>query len=495
MDTIYTKFTDYRRARFRLMTSICEDRGKKVVIKKNAPGGDALAHLEQIAQNRLILEELYQGKVSVCPCSWEGGSLVFPFLQGTSYLELLRDEAAQNGLSGLLDGLAVYTDLLEGPPANRIPFTYTDAFQLVFGRIPGLEGLDALAISNLDASPGNLIRVAGGTLSLIDYEWVFDFPIPRDFIVYRHLRFLYSEQGFSCLAELTLGDLLEACGVRMEQAALSAMYDGFQQYVCVEDNASLSCAEIFERHRKPIIEGGEGQYRRPPHFVFFDKGEGFNEQEKLVFPAADGDVDLSVDVIGVRSIRFDPFEGQRTLADQLTFTADGGEVLPFETVAGPPAGPRTVLNVPANVTVMVPEGAQSLKISGAVRLMNERDDYWLGQTQAAEAQTGALQQALEGERQQWAAERDSLNAQTAALRQEQDQLLQTREAELEAARQQLAQAAQTHEERERESSERIAAAEQEAAQLRETITALYNSKSWRATAWLRKLRAALRRSQ
>ena len=89
-----------------------------------------------------------------------------------------------------------------------------------------------------------------------------------------HTSYMQPTIQFFYLAGMTLGDLLNACGVQMDLATLNALYDGFQQYVCVEDNAALSCAQIFERHRKPMHEGGDGQFRRPPHFVFLDKGEG-----------------------------------------------------------------------------------------------------------------------------------------------------------------------------------------------------------------------------
>ena len=494
MHTIYSKFTDYRRARFRLMTSIREGSSGKTVVKKNAPGGDAQQHLERIAYNRTLLEPLYAGMLSVCPYKWVGNSLVFPFIEGTSYLDRLREAGTAGGLSGFLSCLQDYLHLLDGGQA-QVPFFYTEAFQLVFGRVAGLEGAPSLALSNLDASPGNIIEDSEKRLHLIDYEWVFDFPIPLDFILFRHLRFLYAEQGFDCLAGLTFGDLLDACGVQMNLGTLNAMYDGFQQYVCVEDNAELSCAQIFERHRKTMHEGGDGQFRRPPHFVFLDKGEGFNEQEKLVFPAEDGEVDLTLDVAGVRAIRFDPFEGQQTLTENLAFTAEDGTALSYSVPSSTASGADLILNNPANATVAIPPGTVKLHISGFLLFMSERDAFWMGRLQATENRVAALEQTLSAERASWEAERASLHAENAASREQQSLELRAREIQLTQAAEQLEREAAARRAFEEQSAVQLAAAQQDAAQLREHLRALQNTRSWRATAWLRKLRSLGRHSQ
>ncbi|MBD5560118.1 MAG: hypothetical protein HDQ87_07175 [Clostridia bacterium] len=487
METIYTKFTDYRRARFRLMTSICErEDGRRVVIKKNAPGGHAEAHLERIMRNRSLLEQLYDGSPAVCPCRRTEGGLEFPFIEGTSCLEVMRRAADTGGMPAFLESLHSYVQLLEGPPENLMPFTYTDAFQVVFGYAGSIDGVPALGTANLDASPGNLIQDAAGMVTLIDYEWVFDFPVPRDFILYRHLRFLFAEQGFACFEGLTLGDLLRECGVRMDLAALDAMYDGFQRYVCVEPGSQLSCAEIFERHRKPAFSAEGSRFRRPPHFVFLDKGEGFNEQEKLIVRGEDGQCSLNVDVSGVCGIRFDPFEGRRTLTENLRFVTDRGTELPYEAPSPAQAGNRILLNEPANTVVTVPEDTKTLTISGSLLLMDEQTDFWLGQLLAAEGRAGELERTL-------VTERETRTAEDNARAAEQTEERRIREAEMASVAEQLEQQRAAQEANLSAVTARAQAAEQDAAQLRAALEAMQNSRSWRATAWLRRLRAALRR--
>ena len=60
-------------------------------------------------------------------------------------------------------------------------FEVTDKFKKVFGDIKLPEDLAGLKAANADMIFGNFIRTDEG-LVCIDYEWFFDFPVPKDFL-------------------------------------------------------------------------------------------------------------------------------------------------------------------------------------------------------------------------------------------------------------------------------------------------------------------------
>lgn len=470
MNTIYTKYTDYRRPRFRIMTSIVEDDGSRSVIKRTAPGGEAGAHLARMVKNAVTLQNLYQDRLKVCPCTQKGRKVVFPFVEGTSYLEHLREAARTGGRTAFLDLLQGYVDFLEGPPENHIPFQETEAFREIFGSYPELAGVPALALSNLDASPDNIIEDAAGNWNLIDYEWVFDFPIPRDLIIFRHLHFLTAERGFALFSELTLEELLKIFNVRADLDLLLTLHAAFQRYVCVEKGSALSEEEIFLRHLKPMQDMREAAEAHNTHFVFLDTGRGFNEQEKLLFPTNDEPLHLQIDTRGVMNLRFDPFEGQRTLADHLKFVTDTGHELPFEAPDLLSIGERTLLNQPANVTVAVPPETAQVVISGSVLRIHGHDEQWLDQTVELTEQISSLATQLAETAEALAAIREIHETEKARADISHDMAIRERDQQLTIA---LAQ---------------IRALE---GVLRQT----HSSGSWKLTRWLRELKSLIRKTQ
>ena len=115
------------------MTSIQEDRGKKSVIKRTAPGGHAQAHLAGLPHNADILQEVYGSRLKVCPCRYEEKRVIFPFVEGRTYLDLLRSTAQNEGKDGFLQFLRTYVEMIEGPAGNHVSFRETKGFREVFG--------------------------------------------------------------------------------------------------------------------------------------------------------------------------------------------------------------------------------------------------------------------------------------------------------------------------------------------------------------------------
>ena len=72
-------------------------------------------------------------------------------------------------------------------------FFATPGFTEVFGGQP--EGFqfagDSYPVTNLDGIFENMMEDKDGKIWVIDYEWVFDFPIPAEFARYRNLAYFY----------------------------------------------------------------------------------------------------------------------------------------------------------------------------------------------------------------------------------------------------------------------------------------------------------------
>ena len=70
-------------------------------------------------------------------------------------------------------------------------FEATPEFETVFGKVPMIDD-KAAAVSNVDGLFENLMVPENeNCIYGIDYEWVFDFPIPEKFLKYRDLLYFY----------------------------------------------------------------------------------------------------------------------------------------------------------------------------------------------------------------------------------------------------------------------------------------------------------------
>ena len=130
----------------------------------------------------------------------------------------------------LVGEIKKYKDVLYSLPDN-IPFTYTKEFDEVFGKETQFSNCMSLKISNIDLIFCNIIPQ--GKWVIIDYEWIFDFPVPIDFIIYRAVHYyLYGSTKRNDLLDFHIFKLL---GISEEdQRIYGVMEQKFQEYVAGE---------------------------------------------------------------------------------------------------------------------------------------------------------------------------------------------------------------------------------------------------------------------
>lgn len=157
----YVKFACLRKPEFRVFTAIAGDH----VIKRPLTSA-ASEHIRNLASNREKAAGLYNS-IDPVDCEIRGDSAIFPFIEGESLT--IED----------LDKVFDYKE-----PLSR--FEATDSFREIFGDIDVPEGEQAYPVVNVDSNLDNFM-VSGDKTYCIDYEWIFDFPVPVRFVRYRTL--------------------------------------------------------------------------------------------------------------------------------------------------------------------------------------------------------------------------------------------------------------------------------------------------------------------
>ena len=238
---IYIKYNKTRRGQFQIKTCICREKGGastpgSLYVEKAALDEEGLEHIWSFEGKYRQLSRQHRFlKVAMPIYQEDKKKVIFPYLVGCTWAERLGEEL--NGGKMPLDILAIAIDRIYAmEPEGRAPFRQTGQFLQVFGEgvplqeLELLEGDTALAVSNIDILLENILATKDGDYCL-DYEWVFTFPIPEHFVIYRILFYFYEQYG-SLMKQVQLDEVMAAFGITPKMVQVyEKMESSFQDYV------------------------------------------------------------------------------------------------------------------------------------------------------------------------------------------------------------------------------------------------------------------------
>lgn len=112
-------------------------------------------------------------------------------------------------------------------------FAATPEFEAWFGSGAPYEGQPGFKVSNFDGTAGNII-FEGNEVFFIDYEWVFDFPMPEELVLYHCVRDAwYHVEGLEDLLPLT--EAVKLLGIKTGRDVLQRSYEAFFGHVVSDE--------------------------------------------------------------------------------------------------------------------------------------------------------------------------------------------------------------------------------------------------------------------
>jgi len=195
MSIDFVKYNGYREKKFALCTIIGTDGDKKIVKKiSGAPESNAL--IEAIAKNYTLLKQQYE-HVYTCPCTKnnDDSELVFEFIEGENFFSRLMYIAKTGNKKDFIDALFLYQSIIFDK--HRIKpkqaFSVTPEFISIFGKYEGSFPFSYLEITNIDMIFSNLVIDKFENCTMVDYEWVFRFPMPIKYVISRSIGNFFNE--------------------------------------------------------------------------------------------------------------------------------------------------------------------------------------------------------------------------------------------------------------------------------------------------------------
>lgn len=253
--TIYAKYSNERAAQFCIRTDIVTDESGKRKVYKYALTKAAEPHIRHIGEAYQALAAAYEESgISFCPAEtqissesgWQtvsadavNGKLekcrsASLFLTGTvlqDVLERMLDDGDTNGIRHILQN---YIRRVKESGGSR-PFAVSKEFIKVFGDCVPDGAYDSAEVSDIDMIFSNIFveneaDALDGAWTVIDYEWTFDFAVPKAFIIYRAIYFAWHQVFYK--ADISLSELFELAEITQEETVIfRQMEECFQGYM------------------------------------------------------------------------------------------------------------------------------------------------------------------------------------------------------------------------------------------------------------------------
>lgn len=264
----YAKYNRLRTPKYQICTRIITDKDGIKTVEKKALRTEAEEHIRALSDNRQKLLCLSDSVVPVEVLEQRGKTVSFPFIHGTGFVENINKNLFDLGKlkESIEDALALMFDF---KPDAYVDFVPTEAFFQVFGvetfSLRTRQRIVSLKASNIDTIFENfIVGDLTGKCYILDYEWVFDFPVPLDYLKYRTIYYYYSKYNAYLSDRVSESAFLEEFGITGEMAEQFArMENGFQQYVHGEHRKYI----YTKNYEKPVhnigknLQMGEGWFR------------------------------------------------------------------------------------------------------------------------------------------------------------------------------------------------------------------------------------------
>ena len=211
---IFSKYSDSRDNEYKIRTSILIDKRGNKKVEKIPLNKKSINHIEKIYNNYAILKSQYENSdFHLETCRKLDNKIEFDYIEGKTFVEILNEEFDKNGLEAVIERIKELKEKLY-KLSNNEKFEISEEFKKVFGSVKLDENKKCIKPANIDFIGTNLIY-SNGKFHIIDYEWVFNFYIPIDYIVYRTIFYYQDENVYK--NKINLRKILEKLEISVQE--------------------------------------------------------------------------------------------------------------------------------------------------------------------------------------------------------------------------------------------------------------------------------------
>ena len=226
----YVKFSDERNKKFCIKTIIGRQ-GDVWKVRKEAVYEDGKGHIRNMERNASLLKEYFN--CDVCDIRLQGDVAEFAYMQGESLADRYLAAIEANDIERFRELLLEHKRIILGRKENSDIFQLNRSYEKVFGDGQAVVGKQALCCCNYDATASNIVFVDNRP-SFIDYEWVFDFSVPVDVVLYHCILdfYLHCEEAQDFFS---IEEAMQVLEIECDREYLEQTYRSFYDYVIKEE--------------------------------------------------------------------------------------------------------------------------------------------------------------------------------------------------------------------------------------------------------------------
>ncbi|WHY19023.1 hypothetical protein QNH28_27125 [Paenibacillus sp. G2S3] len=219
-------------------------------MEKHPIYAEGFAHIQKISENYKLLNAVYNN-ISICSSELFDDHIKFEYIKGQTLNERLLKLTDSYDKISFLAELSEITEKMYSSK-TKTPFNYSDEFESVFGteykQLLSSCNLESFLHSNIDTNFDNIIvSDEDNSWYMVDYEWVFSFPIPIRFIQFRSLLYFYTTNSMMLQEFILFDEILKHFGfTKVEVEVYSDMDNNFIRFISDKGN-------LFDNYAKKSV--------------------------------------------------------------------------------------------------------------------------------------------------------------------------------------------------------------------------------------------------
>ena len=181
---IFVKYSNTRSEKYKIKTIISLDENSNKKVRKYPMNRDAYEHICNMVKNYQALTcDLKNSKINIVKPIITEEFLEYPFIDGNDLNSLIDEAWELNGVKGIINEINGVINIFQDTWETH-KFEISDDFISVFGDVVLENEMRSFVVSNIDLLFSNII-LKDSKFNIFDYEWVFNFDIPVNYIFYR----------------------------------------------------------------------------------------------------------------------------------------------------------------------------------------------------------------------------------------------------------------------------------------------------------------------
>jgi hypothetical protein len=154
---------------------------------------ESAPHLANMMTNQKKLAPS-SNKLVILPAKKNGSDVEFPYAEGVSLETILIESLIASDQHKATSTIQNFSDLIDSMTQKTPTTEQIKQFSKIFNQQTGVLQKTCVYPGIIDVNLDNFIQQKNKII-LFDYEWVFDFPLPKDFLLWRSLYYFFSRHS------------------------------------------------------------------------------------------------------------------------------------------------------------------------------------------------------------------------------------------------------------------------------------------------------------